>query len=129
MGTMQEMLTKVDPLKNRIYIYFEGTLDLERALKLQQSYKEAVAQCKPGFTVLTYAENYKPSDEKVQKIVAEMTQMAEEAGLKKVARIVGTNPLGGMQINRLAKLKTKYPSRHFATEREALDYLDSNLDE
>ncbi|MCD6115386.1 hypothetical protein J7K93_00080 [bacterium] len=126
---MEEQLTKVDKTKNRIYIYFEGTLNLERALKLQQSYKDAISMCTPGFDVLTYAENYKPGDEKVQKIVAAMTKMAEDAGIRKVARIVGTNPLGGMQINRLAKQKTKYPSRHFATEREALEYLDSKLDE
>jgi len=126
---MEEKLTKVDKVKNRIYIYFEGTLNLEQALKLQKSYKDAIDQCKPGFTVLTYAENYSPGDDEVQKIVAEMTKMAEDAGLKKVARVIGSRPLGGMQINRLAKLKTKYPSRHFATEKEALEYLDSNLDE
>jgi len=124
-----EQLAYADASKNRIHIFFNGTLDYDRALRLQQAYRDAIAQCEPGFTVVTYAENYKPGDDKVQQIVAEMTKMAEDAGLRKVARVVGTSPLGGMQINRLAKMKTKYPSRHFATKEEAVAYLDSHEDE
>ena len=40
-------------------------------------------------------------------------------------RVSGKTPLGGMQINRLAKLKTKYAAKHFKTEAEAEAYLDS----
>jgi len=32
------------------------------------------------------------------------------------------------QINRLAKLKTSYPARHFKTEKEAEAYLDEGID-
>jgi hypothetical protein len=126
---MEEQLTKVDLAKNRIYIFFEGTLDMERALRLQQAYRNAINQCNPGFTCLTYAENFMPGNDTVQNVVMEMTKMAEDAGLKKVARVVGNTPLGGMQINRLARVKTRYPARHFATEQEAEEYLDSELDE
>ena len=122
----EERLTRVDKEKNRIYIYFEGFLTVERALKLKESYKNAIAQCKPGFTVLTYAENYKPGTPEVQKIVMEMTEMFANSSGSKVARVVGETPLGGMQINRLAKLKTSYTARHFKTEEEAEAYLDSD---
>ncbi|MBN2416721.1 hypothetical protein JXO52_12815 [bacterium] len=121
-----ERLTHVDPIKNRIYIYFEGKMDLERILRLKQAYKDAIELCKPGFTVLTYATKFVPGSPEVQEVVKEMTYYAEKAGLRKVARVVGKTPLGGMQINRLAKTKTKYPARHFKTEIEAEMYLDSD---
>ena len=54
--------------------------------------------------------------------------MAEQAGCSKVARVVGQTPLGGMQINRLAKVKTSYASQHFSTAEEAEAYLDSALE-
>ena len=119
-------LTRVDKDKNRIYIYFEGFLEEERARKLHDSYKNAIAQVKSGFTVLTYAENYKPGGPQVQEIVSRMVKMAEDAGCKKVARVIGATPLGGMQINRLAKVSTSYASRHFTTAEEAEAYLDSD---
>jgi hypothetical protein len=123
-----ERLTRVDKKKNRIYIYFEGFLEEERAKRLHDAYKDAISQVQPGFTVLTYAENYKPGGPEVQSIVSEMVQMAERAGCRKVARVVGETPLGGMQINRLAKVKTSYASRHFGTEEEAEEYLDRDMD-
>ena len=123
-----EQLTRIDKSKNRIYIYFEGLLDKTRAEKLHDAYKDAISQVEPGFTVLTYAENYKPGGPEVQSIVSEMVQMAEQAGCSKVARVVGQTPLGGMQINRLAKVKTSYASQHFSTTEEAEAYLDSALE-
>ena len=121
-----EQLTRVDHKKNRIYIYFEGFLNEERAKRLHDAYKEAISQVQPGFTVLTYSENYKPGGPEVQGIVSKMVQMAETGGCSKVARVVGKTPLGGMQINRLAKVTTSYASQHFSTEEEAEEYLNSD---
>ena len=120
-----EELARVDLAKNRIYIHFKGHMTVERALKLKQAYKDAIVKMKSGFTTLTYAADYIPASLEVQEIVSEMTKMAEDAGIRKVARVVGETPLGGMQINRLAKLKTKYAAKHFKTEAEAEAYLDS----
>lgn len=126
---MANELYRVDKLKNRIYLWFEGYMEIDRAKKLHDAYKEAIGKCSSGFTVVTFAENYKPSSQEVQDIVLKMTKMAENAGCRKVARVVGQTPLGGMQINRIAKKATTYPSRHFATVEEADDYLDSDEDE
>ncbi len=117
-------LTKVDLEKNRLYIRFPDNLNLEKAKKLKEEYKKAIDKCKPGFTTLTYAINFKPASQEAQKIIGEMTEMAEAAGISKVARVVGDSPIGGMQINRLARQKTKYQARHFKTEAEAEAYLD-----
>jgi hypothetical protein len=115
----------LDSSKNRIYIRFEGFMDVVRAQELHDDYRNAIAQAKPGYTVLTYAEGYKPGGQEVQDIVAGMVRMAEESGCSKVARVIGRSPLGAMQINRLARSSTTYESQHFKTEREAEEYLDA----
>jgi len=115
----------VDILKNRVYIHFEGAMDLERILKLKTAYEAGIAKCKPGFTVLTYANKFIPGNLEVQEIVRQMTKIAENAGIKKVARVVGKNPLGGMQINRLGKTVTNYETKHFKTEMDAEIYLNN----
>jgi len=114
----------IDRVKNRIYIHFEGFMDVDRAQELHDAYREAITQAKPGYTVLTYAERYKPGGPEVQEIVSRMTQMAGDSGCSKVARVIGQSPLGAMQINRLAKGAAAYESQHFRTEKEAEEYLD-----
>jgi hypothetical protein len=126
---MAQELYRINKIKNRIYLYFEGYMETDRAKKLHDAYKEAIEKCSPGFTVVTFTEDYKPSSEEVQDIVRTMTKMAEDAGCRKVARVVGQKPLGGMQIDRIAKTTTTYPSRHFSTVEEADAYLDSKEDE
>ncbi|MFO7891872.1 MAG: hypothetical protein R6V04_16220 [bacterium] len=117
-----EGLTKVDPEKNRIYIRFPNSLDVEKAKELKEAYRKAIEKCKPGFTTLTYAINFKPASQEAQDIIAEMTEMDKAAGISKVARVVGDSPIGGMQIDRLSK--SKYQAKHFRTEAEAIAYLD-----
>lgn len=116
---------RLDTAKNRIYIRFDGFMDADRAQQLHDAYRDAIAAAQPGFTVVTYTEGYRPGGPEVQEIVTRMVRMAEQAGCRKVARVVGTHPLGAMQINRLAKAETTYESRHFPTEAEAEAYLDA----
>jgi len=125
---MAKFSIKVDELKNRIYLRLEGFHTLEEALRFKEEYKKAVAKCRPGFTVLTYAVNYKPGTPEVQKVHAEAIKIDAAAGVSKVARVVGETPLGGMQIDRLARTvgKYPYPAKNFKTEKEAEAYLDSD---
>lgn len=126
---MREVIKKVDLEKNRIYLTVYGFMTADDARQLNEDYRKAIAQCKPGFTVLTDVRYYKPGPPEVQAILAEGPKMAEAAGCKKVARVlVETRPLGGMQLDRLAKKCSTYPSRHFSTIEEAEAYLDSDLD-
>jgi hypothetical protein len=121
---MGEHSTRIDLGKNRIYINFSGYLTLERATKLQKEYCSAVEQCSSGFTVLTNATDFKPGTPEVQDIVLSMSKMADSAGCKKVARVVGDRPLGGMQIDRLARSVATYEAQNFETFEEAEAYLD-----
>ena len=123
---MREKTTEVDLVKNRIVLYFDGFMTLEEAKQLREDYRNAIRQCRPGFTVITHAIGYKPGTPEVQDIVTTMTKMAEDAGCSKVARVVGNKPLGGMQIDRIAKTVTTYPSRHFESVEDAHAYLDSD---
>jgi len=115
---------RYDPSKNRIYLILEGTHDVEEARRMRDEYKKALMMTQPGFTVLADVSNYKPGTPEVQVIHAEAVHNAELAGVSKVARIVGETPLGGMQINRIAKRETSYASANFATIEQAEAYLD-----
>ncbi len=118
---------RVDQSKNRIYLYLEGFHDLKEALRMKELYRQAIKKCKPGFTVLADVSNYKPGDEEVQRVHEEAIHMAEEAGVSKVARVVGDTPLGGMQIKRIAKSTASYESEHFETVEEAEAFLDGEF--
>ena len=115
---------RYDPLKNRIYLTLEGTHDVEEASRMRDEYKKALLQTRPGFTVLADVSNYRPGALEVQVIHSEAVHNAEVAGVSKVARMVGETPLGGMQINRIAKRDTSYTSANFATFEEAEAFLD-----
>jgi hypothetical protein len=117
-------LVDYDIIKNRIYMVMEGSHDLDEALRLKEAYREATKVLKPGFTVLSDVSQYIPASDEVQRIHAEVARIAMQAGVGKVARVIGKKPLGGMQIKRITKNSGGYESRNFVTREEAEDYLD-----
>jgi hypothetical protein len=123
---MGEFSTRVDVSRNRIYFTIAGYLTVEQAERLRDEYRAAVLKCKPGFTVLTNVVDYKPGSREVQDLVISCAEIDGEAGCRRVARVVGDKPLGGMQIDRLASSVATYPARHFSTIEEAEAYLDSD---
>ena len=115
---------RVDEKKNRIYLTLVGFHDLEEATRMRDLYAAAIRQCRPGFTVLADVSRYKPGSGDVQAVHAEAVNLAEAAGVSKVARVTGKSPLGAMQINRIARSEGHYESRNFAAVEEAEAYLD-----
>ncbi|UCC84492.1 MAG: hypothetical protein JSW46_06080 [Gemmatimonadota bacterium] len=116
---------RVDEEKNRIYLFLEGFHDLDEAVRMREAYGEAIASCRPGFTVLADVRRYKPGAAEVQEVHAEAVKLAEDAGVRAVARVLGETPLGGMQIDRIARTEGAYEARNFATYDEAEAFLDS----
>ena len=125
---MTNSYVRYDEKKNRIYLHMEGFHDSQEALRMKKEYKKAIEKCRPGFTVLVDVSKYKPGTPEVQKIHAEASKMDAEAGVSKVARVVGKTPLGGMQLNRIAKTVGKSPAKNFATFEEAEAFLNGELD-
>ncbi len=119
-----ESTIRVDGAKNRIYLDLQGFHDLEEAQRLRDLYAEAIQKCRPGFTVLADVSKYRPGAAEVQEVHGEAAKLAEAAGVNKVARVIGDKPLGGMQIDRIARTEATYEARNFATFEEAEDYLD-----
>jgi hypothetical protein len=115
---------RVDEGKNRIYLILEGFHDLDEAIRMRDLYRDAIAQCRSGFTVLADLSHYKPGTGEVQAIHAEAVKLAEEAGVGRVARYVGESPLGGMQIGRIARSEGSYDSANFDSMEEAEAFLD-----
>ncbi|MBN2417303.1 hypothetical protein JXO52_15815 [bacterium] len=116
---------KADPAKNRIYLCLKGMHDLAEAERMKDEYCAAIDRCQPGFTVLADVSEYIPGNPQVQAVHEEAISYAERAGVSKVARYVGKTPLGGMQINRIAKMHHHYESAHFDNLDDAEDFLDS----
>lgn len=125
---METFRIKFDQTKNRIYLYLEGQLPVEELLKLKKEYRDAIQKCRPGFTVLTDLTNYIPGSSEAQKIHSDIAKMDDEADIRKIARVIGETPLGGMQVGRIVKIEAKYPSENFKTYEEAEEYLDSETD-
>jgi hypothetical protein len=115
---------RTDLYKNRIYLYLEGYHDIEEATRMKELYKKAIESCTSGFTVLADVSAYKPGSDDVQEVHAEAVKLARDAGVRKVARVVGEKPLGGMQIERIADDEGHYEAAHFETAEEAEQYLD-----
>jgi hypothetical protein len=105
-----------DKVKNRIYVTAVGDWDIAQSDAFLKDYKAAVAQTRP----------FKCSTEDVQQHHAEAIKADAEAGVKKVARVVGSTPLAGFQIMRISRIVEDYRSRNFETLEEAESYLDSD---
>lgn len=116
---------RVDQAKNRIYLILDGFHDLEEALRMRDLYRAAIRKCRPGFTVLADVTTYRPGPAEIQNVHAEAVKMAERAGVSRVARVVGITPLGGMQIDRIAKSEGAYVSQNFRTVDDAERFLDA----
>ncbi len=69
---------------------------------------------------------FKCSTEDVQQKHAEAIKLDAEAGVKKVARVVGSTPLAGFQIKRISRDVENYTSENFETLEEAESHLDSD---
>ena len=115
-----------DRSKNRIYVKARGFWDLEQSEAFLRDYKAAVARTRPGFTVLSDVRDFKCASEDVQQQHAEAIKTDAEAGVKKVARVVGSSPLAGFQLRRISEIVEDYPSRNFETLAAAERYLDSD---
>ena len=113
-----------DPEKNRVYITAVGDWDLEQSDAFLRDYKVVIAQTRPGFTVLSDVRAFKCSSEDVQQNHEKAIKMDADAGVRRVARVVGTTPLAGFQIKRISQTVENYESKNFATREEAEGYLD-----
>ena len=117
---------RVDVRKNRIYLTMIGFHDVAEATRVGELYLAAMKQCTPGFSVLVDVAAYKPGAPAIEPIHARVARAAREAGVGRVARVVGDSPLGGMQIDRIVRSENHYAARHFPTVAEAEAYLDDD---
>ena len=124
---MGQPIIRVDKGKNRIYVTFNGFMNVAEANQLIEDYSNAVESCETGFTVLSDLSNYKPGTPEVTKIFEQGPKLAGDAGCLKVARVVTKmDPLGSMQIDRLARETSSYPAKHFESHADAEIWLDSD---
>ncbi len=121
---MAEFEVHADTNKNRVYVRIEGSLNIEEAEQLKEAYADAVDKCSPNFTVLNNVAELRPCISEVQEILKEITDIAHQSGVGKVARIVGETPIAGLQIDRISKSESHYHGESFKSIDEAEAYLD-----
>lgn len=121
---MAEFDVHADINKNRIYVRIKGSLNIQEAEQLKEDYVDAVDKCSPGFTVLNNVAELNPCIPEVQEILKEITDIAHQSGIGKVARIVGKTPIAGLQIDRISTSKSHYHGESFKRIDEAEAYLD-----
>jgi hypothetical protein len=115
---------RIDIMKNRIYLTMVGFHDLAEATRMADLYIEAMQKCEPGFSVLVDVSQYKPGAAAIEPVHARVAHAAKAAKIGRVARVVGSSPLGGMQIDRIVRTETDREAKHFATREEAEAYLN-----
>jgi len=122
-GRMKK-IAEIDQTKKRVYLRFEGYMNMDQARELQEAYRSAIKEVGSGYTVLSYFKDYKPVGPEIQEVISEMIQMASDGGCRKAARVGGSSVLGPLQLNRLSQTKASYPHDQFETWEDAEAYLD-----
>ena len=108
---------------NRLYLKLDGFMTVEEANDLKGRYGKALATCRRGFTVLSDISSLRSQTPQVQEIMGKITGMTGEAGVSNVARIVGLNPIAGIQLERLAHNEGNFKAGNFKTAAEAERFL------
>jgi len=115
----------VDVEKNRIYLYFRGSLSLAQAEALHDAYREAIAKVGRSFTAVSIFEDFIPGTPEVQEVIARMIRMANSNGCRSAARVSQSSVFGQLQLGRLQReVKADYPVKDCQTLAEADLYLD-----
>ena len=120
---MANVTIRVFPKSNRLYLKLEGFLTVNEAMDLKERYGKALSRCRRGFTVFSDISDLRTQTPQVQEIMGKITKMTGDAGVSRVARVVGMNPIAGIQLGRLAHDKSGFPAGNFKTEEEAERFL------
>ena len=120
---MANVTIRLFPKTNRLYLKLEGFLTVNEANDLKERYGRALSKCRRGFTVLSDISDLRSQTPQVQEIMQKITKMTGDAGVSRVARIVGLNPIAGIQLGRLAHSESKFPAGNFKTPDEAERFL------
>ncbi len=119
-------IAEIDQTKKRIYLRFEGYMNMDQARELQEAYRNAIKEVGSGYTILSYFSEYKPVGPEIQEVISEMIQMASNGGCRKAARVGGNSVVGTLQLRRLSQAKANYPHEDFETWEDAEAYLNTD---
>ncbi|MFC1726863.1 hypothetical protein ACFL4T_14670 [candidate division KSB1 bacterium] len=121
---MAKVMIRANDIKNRMYLYLEGSPSAVEMLSLKDKFLMELNKCQKGFTVMTIFDNFSPDSQKVFKVAATLTQILKKAGVSKVARVTTNSHIILKKIDQIAKGYGGYNTGTFRTFEEAEDYLD-----
>lgn len=110
--------------KNRIYITFKGFLSVEDIKAAVNKEIEEVSKLKPGFDVIVDISDFKTSTQEGAEELARGQKLLIERGINRLIRVIGTQTLSRMQLDRKAK-ETGLIAEEAASVEEAERMLES----
>jgi hypothetical protein len=114
---------EVNPTKNRIVIALGGMLGVEDVHQHGAEIARAVAKLKPGFDCVTDITAMKTTSTEAAAEVGKVQAALVKAGMRQVARVVGSK-IAGMQLSRTAT-SLGYQAQSAPSETEAHALLDA----
>lgn len=120
---MANITIRVFPKSNCLYLKLEGFLTVNEANDLKERYGRALEKCRRGFIVFSDISDLRTQTPQVQEIMGKITKMTGDAGVSRVARVVGHNPIAGIQLGRLAQSESDFAAGNFKTAEEAKRFL------
>lgn len=97
---------KLNLPRNAVFCRTVGKVDPDEAREYVASYKKALDQLSPGFTVISDMRNTQPAAAETSKIMAEMVTYSAERGIGCGVRILAENmdsQIGSMQLDRISR--------------------------
>jgi hypothetical protein len=113
---------KYDGGKNRIYITFKDSLQVDEAKAYLKELKQLIDKTKPNFTLCLDLSCDPVHSKEVDEIFAEGRQYLREKGIKGIGTILSKSALAKMQIKRVTQ---DMNNNIFKNKQEAEKYLDS----
>ena len=115
---------KLNLQRNALYCRATGSIDPEEARDYVASFKKALDQLSPGFTVITDMRESRPAATDVREIIDEMVRHCEKCGIGCAVRILSEeldSQLGNLQLSQ--KSRGRYTAHEVHSYDEAIELL------
>ncbi len=94
---------RIDDAKNRLYIKLKGFYTGEEAKKVTEEFLEELKKLKPGFDIINDITEFKTSPPEATAELARAQEMALEHKAGRIVRIIGGQPTGRLQFERIGR--------------------------
>jgi acetyl/propionyl-CoA carboxylase alpha subunit len=115
---------RADIQKNRLYVLFQGKMDIDEIKAGSINVLDEAKRLKPGFGIISDISGFVPTTEEGRLLIQETMKTLKDMGMKHTVRIVPVEAsVVGLQWQRSSRA-AGYEARQVPTLAEAEDFLD-----